>query len=166
MTAITDRPGERPDRCPVCGLPVVEGPDAYGPAGGAPCPHCGHLLWFASRCVDDVTVVRLLDTRAAVIELLDLLDNAIDDGACGRIVLNLGGIQQVSSAALGKLIRLRGRAEALQGRLKLCEVHPDLRHVFRITQLDLLFEIFDHEDEAVASFAGEAPAVAGALVGR
>jgi anti-sigma B factor antagonist len=146
----------RPDRCPVCGVAVAEGADVYGPAGDAPCPHCGHMLWFASARVDDVTVVRLMDTRAAVIELLDLLDNAIDDVAGGRLVLNLGGIQQVSSATLGKLIKLRGRAEALHGKLKLCGVHPDLRQVFRITGLDRLFDIHDTEDEALASFRAEA----------
>jgi anti-sigma B factor antagonist len=159
---MSDRPNrleDRPDRCPVCGVAVTEEADVYGPAGDLPCPHCGHLLWFTSARVDDVTIVRLMDTRAAVIELLDLLDNALDDVAGSRLVLNLGGIQQVSSATLGKLIKLRGRAEALHGKLRLCGLHPDLRQVFRITGLDRLFDLHDNEEDALASFRAEAAAV-------
>ena len=34
-----------PNRCPVCGMDVCIEPSV--PPGDAPCPHCGHLLWFA-----------------------------------------------------------------------------------------------------------------------
>jgi hypothetical protein len=37
-------PEGEPNRCPVCGKPVVIDPSR--PPGDAPCPHCGHLLWF------------------------------------------------------------------------------------------------------------------------
>jgi hypothetical protein len=33
-----------PNRCPVCGKRVRLEPST--PPGDAPCPHCGHLLWF------------------------------------------------------------------------------------------------------------------------
>ncbi|MGA2031540.1 MAG: hypothetical protein ABSG68_04735 [Thermoguttaceae bacterium] len=33
-----------PNRCPVCGKDVCIEPST--PPGDAPCPHCGHLLWF------------------------------------------------------------------------------------------------------------------------
>src|SRR6185437_1836817 len=120
-----------------------------------PCPRCGHLLWFASKQVGEVTVVELLDSRMAVMELLELLENAVADGAVNRLVLNFGGIQQVSSAALGKLLKLRGRADAARGRLRLCHLHPDLRQVFRITRLDALFDLHDAEAEALEAFAVE-----------
>jgi anti-sigma B factor antagonist len=142
--------GDRPERCPVCGTDVL--PAVAGPS----CPACGHLLWFASTRVGEVTVVHLLDTRVAVMELLELLDNAVADGALDRIVLNFGEIQQVSSAALGKLIKLRGRAEDVRGRLRLCNLHADLLQVFRITRLDRIFDIYESESEALAAFTAEA----------
>jgi anti-sigma B factor antagonist len=141
----------KPDRCPVCGTAVTEAAPRGGPVADAPCPRCGHLLWFVSRSVGDVTVVQLIDTGAAVMELLDLLDRAVVDGKVGRLVINFGSIQQVSSAALGKLVKLMNRAEAVRGRLKLCGLHADLRHVFRITRLDRVFEIYETEPEALAS---------------
>jgi anti-sigma B factor antagonist len=150
--------GEHPDHCPVCGsmaLPAARGSGPGGRAGESGCPQCGHLLWFASRRVGDVTVIRLLDNRVAVMELLELLENAVTEGAVDRMVLNFGSIQQVSSAALGKLIKLQGRSEAVRGRLRLCGVHPDLRRVFKITRLDGLFDLHDTEAEALAAFAAE-----------
>ncbi len=44
MNASTRTPEGRPHRCPVCGQGVVIEPSC--PAGDAPCPHCGCLLWF------------------------------------------------------------------------------------------------------------------------
>ncbi len=135
-------PGDKPDRCPVCGTGVR----------GAACPQCGHLLWFASRQIGDLTIIQLTDTRAAVMELLDLLDNAVIDGMIGRLLINFGCIQQVSSAALGKLIKLMNRADAVRGHLALCGLHADLRQVFRITRLDQIFAIYENEPDALESF--------------
>ncbi|MFO0951094.1 MAG: STAS domain-containing protein [Isosphaeraceae bacterium] len=136
---------EHPENCPVCGTPVSSQDEE------SPCPKCGHLLWFTSHRVGEVTVVQLVDSRSAVLELLDLLDHAILDGAVGKIVLDFGGIQQVSSAALGKLVKLSSRAQAARGRIALCGLHPDLRHVLQITRLDVLFETHDTESQALAS---------------
>jgi len=41
----TRTPEGQPHRCPLCGKPVVIEPSH--PAGDAPCPHCGCLLWFS-----------------------------------------------------------------------------------------------------------------------
>jgi anti-sigma B factor antagonist len=91
----------------------------------------------------------------AVMELLELLDRAVSEGSIERLVLNFGGIQQVSSAALGKLIKLRGRADEVRGRLRLCGLHPDLRHVFKLTRLDDLFDVHDTVADALDAFAVE-----------
>jgi len=138
-----------PDLCPVCGTAVGEAahPDEE------PCPRCGHLLWFTSEQVGEVTVVHLSDNRVAMMELLDLIDIAVLDGALGpKLLLNFGGIQTVSSAALGKLVKLVGRARSVRGRLAFCQLHVDLRQVFRITRLDQVFVIHDTEAEALAWF--------------
>jgi hypothetical protein len=44
MTISSRTPEGLPNRCPVCGGDVRLEPSH--PAGDAPCPHCGHLLWF------------------------------------------------------------------------------------------------------------------------
>ena len=143
-----------PEFCPVCGTSAAPGASLRRPARESPCPDCGHLLWFVSRRVGGVTVIHLVDNRVAVMELLDLLDHAVIDGLHDRLLINFGSLQQVSSAALAKLVKLMSRAASVRGRLKLCGLHDDLRHVFRITRLDRIFETYETEPEALASFAG------------
>lgn len=47
MTNIASRtPEGQPNTCPVCGKYAEIEPSF--PAGDAPCPHCGSLLWFVS----------------------------------------------------------------------------------------------------------------------
>ena len=42
-------PEGTPNRCPVCQAVICIEPST--PPGDAPCPHCGHLLWFAGGMV-------------------------------------------------------------------------------------------------------------------
>jgi hypothetical protein len=42
-----------PNRCPACGKEVRIEPSI--PPGDAPCPNCGHLLWFDPTVVDDAS---------------------------------------------------------------------------------------------------------------
>ncbi|WP_425616520.1 phosphopantetheine-binding protein [Anatilimnocola sp. NA78] len=39
-------PEGAPHHCPVCNQAVIIEPSL--PFGDAPCPHCGHLLWFVA----------------------------------------------------------------------------------------------------------------------
>ncbi|MGE3818591.1 MAG: STAS domain-containing protein, partial [Isosphaeraceae bacterium] len=94
-----------------------------------------------------MTIVNLIDNRVAVMELLDLLDHAVLDGWVGNLLLDFAGIQQVSSAALGKLVKLVSHAQRVRKSLKFCDLHSDMRHVFRITQLDRIFAMYDTRAE-------------------
>src|SRR4051794_32096778 len=44
MQPSTRTPEGQPNRCPICGKRFVLEPSI--PAGDAPCPHCGSLVWF------------------------------------------------------------------------------------------------------------------------
>jgi anti-sigma B factor antagonist len=143
----------RPDHCPVCRMDIEDATSYDYLTSESPCPRCGHMLWYVSRSEGEVTVIHLIDNRVVLMELLELLDNAIQDGECGLLLINFGSLQQVSSAALGKLVKLMSRADTVRGKLKLCCLHADLRQVFKITRLDRIFETFDTEVEALASFS-------------
>ncbi len=46
-------PEGQPNHCPVCGKDLKIEPSR--PPGDAPCPHCGHLLWFqAGRTAEEI----------------------------------------------------------------------------------------------------------------
>jgi predicted RNA-binding Zn-ribbon protein involved in translation (DUF1610 family) len=47
MSVASRTPEGLPNRCPLCGAEVIIPPSV--PAGDAPCPKCGHLIWFDNR---------------------------------------------------------------------------------------------------------------------
>ena len=49
-------PEGQANHCHVCGSEVKIEPS--DPAGDAPCPRCGHLLWFTWEDLGDVDVIR------------------------------------------------------------------------------------------------------------
>ena len=58
-----------------------------------------------------------------------------------QLVLDLGDVQYLSSTALGKLIKLKKKVMGVRGRLRIENLHSDLREVFRITRFDQVFDI-------------------------
>jgi anti-sigma B factor antagonist len=75
-----------------------------------------------------------------------------------RVVLSFLGVQQLSSLVLGKLIQVHKRLAESGGEIRLADIEPHIYEIFTITRLDRLFRIFEREDEAVASFLGQAEA--------
>ncbi len=68
------------------------------------------------------------------------------------LILDFEGVEFLSSAALGKLIKLNNRMRAAQGKLKLACIRPEIYEVFRITKLDETFKIYDSVVDAHAAF--------------
>jgi anti-sigma B factor antagonist len=73
-----------------------------------------------------------------------------------RVVLSFLGVQHLTSLVLGKLIHVHKRLAESGGELRLADIDPHIFEVFAITHLDRLFRIYEREDEALASFAGQA----------
>src|SRR5436305_5369278 len=101
MVISSRTPEGTPNRCPVCGSHLrIEPSD---PAGDAPCPRCGHLLWFAWEDLGDVQVIRPTGSRLDAESLDRLIDSvAMQSGL--RLVIDLGEVQYLASPVLGKLI--------------------------------------------------------------
>ena len=55
-------------------------------------------------------------------------------------------------AALGKLITLNRKVQAVRGKLVLCNISKEIREVFEITKLDKLFTILPDEQAALQAF--------------
>ena len=137
--AISSRtPEGRPGRCPVCGSDVAIEPSE--PAGDAPCPECACLIWFDRTEAGDAQVVSLEGTRLEP-ESLDAAFEAAGLLIGARLVIDFREVQDISSAALARLIRLKREAGALRRKLVLRGVNPSLLEVFRLTRLDRVFEI-------------------------
>ena len=102
--------------------------------------------------VGDVTMVYFRDQRITEDRRADEVGRELYDLVEGeqrkKLLLNLGSVDFLSSAALGKLITLDKKARARGGVLKLSNVCPELSQIFAVTRLDRLFDI--EKDEAAA----------------
>jgi len=68
-----------------------------------------------------------------------------------RVVLDLGGIEQIDSEGLAALVGLFISARNRGGELKLADLSPKCRELLRVTRLDEVFRIYKSVDEAIAS---------------
>ena len=140
MVISSRTPEGRPNRCPVCGSAVKIEPS--DPAGDAPCPHCGHLLWFTWEDAGDAVVVKLTCANLGSEDLDTLIDKLSEmRGRRRRLVLDLGHVQYLSDADISNLFNLNKKVAGVIRKLRLENVHPDLLEVFRITRLDQVFDI-------------------------
>jgi anti-sigma B factor antagonist len=71
-----------------------------------------------------------------------------------KILLDLGGVAYVDSAGLSELVHAYATARNRGGSLKLLNVPARLRQLLAVTKLLTLFDAYESEPEALASFVG------------
>lgn len=81
------------------------------------------------------------------------LNMIVDEVPTPKLLIRFGNVEHLSSAALGTLITVNNRVKGKDGELRLAEIDPQIREVFKITKLDKIFHIFDDADDALSSFA-------------
>ena len=105
---------------------------------------------------NDVTIVRFTDRKILdepnIQAIGEQLFSLVDEVGRHRLLLNFDNVEYLSSAALGKLLALDKKVKAVQGRLALCNIDPQIYEVFKITRLSDLFKIYEDEQEALQSF--------------
>ena len=70
-----------------------------------------------------------------------------------QIVVNLAGVSYMDSAGLGELVRSHATATQQGAALKLTNVTKRLQDLLVITKLSTVFDSYDDEAAAIASFA-------------
>src|SRR5262245_16042726 len=70
-----------------------------------------------------------------------------------NLLVNLENVKWVNSTGLGVLIAGFRTVQTGGGRLKLVHVSERIQSLLHITRLTTRFELFEREDEAIASFA-------------
>lgn len=68
------------------------------------------------------------------------------------IVLHFGRVTFMASETLSMLIRLNKKCREEQIALKLCNMTPNIHHLFQATQLDRFFSIYDDLAQAIEAF--------------
>lgn len=80
------------------------------------------------------------------------------DSGNRRLVLDLSGVSHMNSTAIGMLVGCFMSYRNREGAIRLCQVDSRIQSVFVITKLVQVFDMYDSEREAIASFStGAAP---------
>ncbi|HMW00053.1 MAG TPA: STAS domain-containing protein [Acidobacteriota bacterium] len=74
------------------------------------------------------------------------------DGNSKYILLNLGDVSYVDSSGIGELVSSYTTVNKQQGSLKLLKLTKKIQDLLAITKLLTVFETFDDEEKALASF--------------
>jgi anti-sigma B factor antagonist len=111
-------------------------------------------LKFTNREVDGVSVVAL-DGRIVLGEesnaLRERVKALVAEGK-KKIVLNMANVTFIDSAGLGTLVAAHHSAKSQGAALKLCHLGAKFQEVLQITKLLTVFDVYNSESEAVASF--------------
>ena len=75
-----------------------------------------------------------------------------------RIVLDLAGLEYVSSAGLRCFMLAAKQTRAQGGRIVLAALRPVVAEIFQISRFDLVFEIFASVREALSALSASAAA--------
>jgi len=84
-------------------------------------------------------------------QIKERIRDLLSDGQ-KRILLNLGEVSYIDSAGLGALISSYTTTKREGGHLKLVNLTKRIQDLLAITKLITVFETFDAEAEALASF--------------
>ena len=103
-----------------------------------------HMVAFKDAKILDDTV---LD------EIKQEINQLVGKASGPDVLLDFANVEFMSSAMLGLLGQLHRKLTAGQGRLKMCNIRPEIFQVFKLTSLDKLFSIHKDAPTALQAFA-------------
>jgi len=112
---------------------------------------------ITQRVEGDVTVFLpegRIDTQAAT-EMDQALQTAVSGGSY-KIVVDMSGVDYISSAGLRSLASVLVKSRAEGGDMKLAALNKRVTRVFNIIGFDLLMSIHDTPEAAIADFSSSA----------
>lgn len=106
--------------------------------------------------IGDVTVVKFTDKKIleeqAIQNIGDDLFKLVDELGRKKLLLDFTTVEFLSSAFLGKLIRLHQRLATAGGKLILSGVSKAIMEIFELTKLDKMLKIVKDEQTGLNSF--------------
>ena len=84
-------------------------------------------------------------------QLREVIANAVNSGKT-NILLDLSGVTTIDSSGIGELVGSYTTVTNRGGKLKLLHLPAKLNELLHVTQLITVFEVYENENEAAASF--------------
>jgi anti-sigma B factor antagonist len=112
-------------------------------------------MQIEQRTSGDVAIVGISGditlSKGGDVLLKDKIQSLLQQGH-RKIVLDMGNVSYVDSAGLGQLVQVYATTSHLGGSLKLLNLTKRLRDLLVLTKLLTVFDAYDSESEAIASF--------------
>ena len=111
-------------------------------------------LNIKDRSAGDVTILDLagkITIGEGSVQLREAVRKLLDEGK-KKILLNLGDVSYVDSSGIGELVSSYTTTNNQGGQLKLLNLTKKIQDLLMITKLLTVFQTFDNEEDAVASF--------------
>jgi anti-sigma B factor antagonist len=107
--------------------------------------------------VREVGGVSIIDLKGKItigagdVQLRDTITSLLERGR-NHILVNLKEVTAIDSSGIGELVGCFTTVTNKGGKLKLLNIAPKISDVLTVTQLITVFDVYDNESEAVASF--------------
>ena len=111
-------------------------------------------MHITERAANDITILDL-DGRLTMDDGAELLRDKVKSivfQGNTKVILNLARVPYVDSGGLGELVRCSLAAQKANGAVKMIGLTSRITDLLTITKLLNVFDTFDSEQEAVASF--------------
>jgi anti-sigma B factor antagonist len=112
-------------------------------------------MHIEQRVVGDVAVMQVLGDitlgKGGDVLLKDKIQSLLQQGY-RKMLLDMGNVSYVDSAGLGQLVQVYATTSHLGGSLKLLNLTKRLKDLLVLTKLLTVFETYDSEESALASF--------------
>ena len=114
-------------------------------------------MTVSERTVSNVTILDIsghVTLNDGADQIRDKVKGVLAEGK-RHVLINLGQVSYMDSAGLGELVQAYSTVSKQGGALKLVSPTKRLKDLLVITKLITVFDSYDDEPSAVASFAGK-----------
>ncbi len=114
------------------------------------------MAYLVSKVDGDIRTVYFTEAtildQAMIQEVQRELTHLLEKTEEPYVLLDFRRVKFMASFALGVLVRAKKQCDGFKVTLKLSNICPDIRQVFKITHLDKILDIYDDAEQAYASF--------------
>ena len=108
----------------------------------------------STRNVDGIEIISLqgkITIGSGDTQLREVIANAVSAGKT-NVLLDLSQVTTIDSSGIGELVGSYTTVTNRGGKLKLLHLPAKLNELLHVTQLITVFEVYEDEKEAIASF--------------
>ncbi|MBN1550403.1 STAS domain-containing protein [bacterium] len=108
-----------------------------------------------TRDRDDIAILDIsgeITIGQGDVQLRKEINELVNNKEIVNIILNLSKVSFIDSSGIGEIVRSYTTVQKHGGKLKLMGLESKVRDLLTITQLITVFECFEGEEEAVASY--------------